>query len=76
MRFRIFDTSKRGVIKKEVKDIEEAWRLLNEYKKNYDWCFNITTLGLQYFDYDTDDWMEWHDENWKDIWRHFEGKEK
>lgn len=69
MRFRIFGITKRGVIKKEVRDIEEAWELLNKYRISYNWYFN-----LQYFDYDTDDWMEWHDENWKDIWEHFKGR--
>ena len=72
MRFRIFGITKRGVIKKEVKDIEEAWRLLNTPSKFN--SFYTIKSGLQYFDYDTDDWMEWHDENWKDIWGHFEGK--
>lgn len=67
----------------EVASIEEAWKIMNtlwdydlfqfENKVKPDYC-NIT--GLEYFDEEEQDWLEWYDEDGYDIRTHFENLEE
>ena len=82
---RVWHNCQVGAVKNfyvEVSSIEEAWRVLNtlweydlfQYSHHIkpDYC---NASGLEVFDDDEQDWVEWYDEDGYDIREHFENKE-
>lgn len=67
----------------EVSSIDEAWKILNilwnydlfQYENNVkpDYC-NMS--GLEYYDEEEKDWMEWEDQDGYNIKQHFENLEE
>lgn len=66
----------------EVESIEEAWRILNilwdydkfQYKNQIkpDW---LTDSGLEYWDEDRQEWLEWTDDDGVEVVAHFKSLE-
>ncbi len=67
----------------DVSSIEEAWKILNilwdydifqyENKVKPDYC-NVS--GLQYYDEEEKEWLDWYDEDDYDITEHFRNLEE
>ena len=67
----------------KVQSIEEAWKILNvlwdydlfQYENNVKPDY-INTSGLEYWDEEEKDWLEWYDDLGNDIRSHFENLEE
>ena len=67
----------------DVNSIEEAWKILNVLA-DYD-LFQFenrikpdysSANGLEYFDEEENEWLDWSDEDGFDIWEHFREMEE
>lgn len=86
MKLRVWHNCQIGKVKNfyvEVDSVEQAWKILNtlwdydlfqyENKIKPDYC---NASGLEYFDKEENDWLEWEDEDGYDIREHFENLEE
>lgn len=86
MKLRVWHNCQIGKVKNfyvDVKNIEEAWLILNTLW-NYD-LFQYenrikgdyaNTSGLEYFDEEEQEWYEWEDDDGFDIKEHFENMQE
>lgn len=81
MKYRVWHNCQIGRVGRffvEVKNIKEAWFILNVLWKydmfQYSNCIKgdySSVSGLEYFDEYENDWCEWYDDNGLDIKDHF-----
>lgn len=66
----------------EVSNMEDAWKIMNilwdydsfQYENNVKPDYSNDT-GLEYWDEEEKDWLEWYDEDGYDIKQHFDNME-
>lgn len=86
LQFRVWHNCQIGKVNNfytKVNSIEEAWNMINtlaqydifqyENRIKPDYC---NSNGLEYFDEEENDWLEWYDDDGYDIREHFENMEK